>query len=243
VKPIEQKYWDLVAKFKTKLVLDGEIKKLEMKLEQMRLRGMRAARRADDAGPMDIMWERMQPLENRMNLLKWFAKNPKKLPPKELMDTFEELEKEKEESAQYKQKRKEDLSKFPNMVGGTITFKDRGGKKIIAKVLKQLPGKYSNEPKYKTDSGWTVPHGLVLKFTKPTSSDVAKVNSDNQKKKEFMKSMKPGQTAEWESKKLGKTMKGEIIAAGRSKVKINVDGSVWTVPVPLITKVDGKKVK
>ena len=84
---------------------------------------------------------------------------------------------------------------------------------------------------------------FVLKFTKPTSSDVAKVNSDNQKKKEFMKSMKPGQTAEWESKKLGKTMKGEIIAAGRSKVKINVDGSVWTVPVPLITKVDGKKVK
>jgi hypothetical protein len=240
---IEQKYWDLVSKFKTKLDLDGEIKKLEMKLEQMRLQGMRAARRAEDAGPMDIMWERMQPIENRVNLLKWFVKNPKKLPPKDIMDIFASEEKSKEEHNEYKKQRQEKLSKFPSMVGGKISFKDRSGKIIIGTVIKQIPGKYSDEPKYKTDIGWTVPHALVKKFDKPTAAGATKIADELKKKKDLSKSMKSGQSVEWNSIKAGGSKKGEIVSVGRSKIKVQVGLAVWTVPISLITKVDGKNFK
>lgn len=246
-------YEGFIAKL-TKDKAEKRIAALTSKIESMQARGMRAARRAEDAGPMDIMWERIEPLRIEKEMLEWYVKNPKKAPKKELMDQYANSVLDAHRSKQYKAQKKEKLAQFPNLVGWSIQFTARGGRTVTATVLKQLPGKWSDAPRYKAQepgmtATWTVPDSLVTKKIKPKDLDGV-LNTIAQKadaKKKAAAALQPGQEVTWVSKKRGRgLMKGKVVSVGRTgRVKVQVEGMFgnWTVPLTFINTVDGKPFK
>lgn len=246
-------YEGFIAKL-TKEKASKRIEALKAKIESMRNRGMRAARRAEDAGPMDIMWERIQPLEIEQQMLEWYLKNPKKAPAKELMSRYAESVLDTHRSKQYKAAKKEKLAQFPNLIGWTIEFKAKGGRSVSAVVLKQLPGKWSDAPRYKAQepgmaATWTVPDALVTKKTKPKDLDnvLGAIAKKADAKKKAASALQAGQEVSWVSKKRGRgLMQGKVASVGRTgRVKVQVEGQfgTWTVPLSFITSVDGKPFK
>lgn len=249
-------YASFIAKL-TKEKAEKRITALAAKIERMQAQGMRAARRAEDAGPMDIMWERIEPLRIEKEMLEWFVKNPKKTPPKELMAQYADSVLQEHRTNQYKAEREEKAAAFPNLVGWTIEFKARGGRTVTATVLKQLPGKWTAAPRYKAQepgmtSTWTVSDGLVTKKTKPANLNnvldtmTKKADAKSQNKKALAKVLKAsiGGEITWTSARQGGSIRGRITAVGPSKVKATAldSGGDWRIPIDLITHIGGQDI-
>lgn len=153
--------------------------KLDAQIERMNAQGMRAARRAEDAGPMDIMWERVEPLRKQSELYKFAAAHPGKPLTKELAVMFKELQEHESDKAKNVAAKKETAAKYPNVVGHTIEWKNpKTGKTVETVVSKQFMSKFG-APKYKTQiegmgGTWTIPHTKVLKFTVPKNLNKVK---------------------------------------------------------------------
>jgi hypothetical protein len=240
-------YDDWISKF-TKEKAQKQIEKLKAKIEKINAAGMRGARKYEDAGPMDLAWEKAQPLQNQVDLLEFWLKNPKKQPPKEMIAAFNEHQSREQRSKQFKAQRKEAASKFPSLIGKTIQFQSKRGL-IEAVVIKQLPGKWSDKPRYKAQEEgrgtWTVSHDLVLKvIDKGTNANLKKINEAADNKKALAKLLKEsiGGEITWTSSRLNKSVKGRLTAVGPSKVKATAldSGGDWKIPLNLITHVGGQ---
>lgn len=228
---------------------------IEAKVAQMHEAGSRAARRAQDAGPMDIMWERIQPLEVEKEVLGWFIKNgAKKAPPKELMQRFTDWQSRIARSAEYRAAKVAEADAYPNVVGQTVTFRSKRGT-ITAVVIKQMPGKFSGSgPRYKakdlnSTSVWTVSHGLVKSFTK-TKDGNALVEAVGAQAS-LLKTMKPGAQVTFTSRRIGgKAVTGTLVSTGPARARVNLTGKEntamragnWAIPFTQITHIDGKPI-
>lgn len=191
--------------------------KLKAQIVKMTAQGARAARRAEDAGPMDIMWERMDPIQAEVDLLEFAATNVNKPLPKDLLARFKTMHEHVVGKIDAKVAKQAAASKFPDIVGSTIDWKNpKTGKVVSTTVIKQFMST-RGAPKYKTKiegSGggtWTIPHSMVLKVTTPKNVDkvkaeVQKANAERlASKKEHTASVRT-QNEDW--------IKGQKIAVG-----------------------------
>lgn len=241
-------YWGVVSNLDKAKALKI-IQACENKIARIMNAAMRSARRHEDAGPMDIAHERCEPMQVRLELLQWWLKNPKKAPPKELLERLKYVLEHKQSTMEYKQEKKEAFNKYPNIVGKTITWKSKYGDDKEGTVLKQLPGRWGGGPRYKvrTEEGvWTVPHELVKKFITPKNLDkvLKGLDKDKEKKQQALQSFKAGDIVAWNSKRAHAVMKGKVVKVGRARISALVEGGgVWRIPLSLIISVNGKKLK
>lgn len=154
-------YQDYVAKVGAKAAVIAD---LEAKADRIYARARKRSFKVEDAGPLDIVAEQLDNMRARAEILKWAMNNPKKKPPKDLLERFDAAEKEAEDNAKYKEEKKAKFARFKDRTGEEVTFRGKYGNDITGVVISQRAGKWSGEPKYKvkTDQGtWTVPHVCV----------------------------------------------------------------------------------
>lgn len=241
----------------------ARVVKLEAQLKRMEDQGIRAARRADDAGPMDIMWERMQPIQAELAVMKFAVENVNKPLPKDLLAKFKEMHEHVVGKIDAKAEKQAAASKFPDIVGSTIDWKNpKTGKTVSTVVTKQFMGTHG-QPKYKTQiegsSGtWTIPHSHVLKVTTPKNvdkikADVEKANAERsaakkQNSAEFLKQNEEwikgqkiavGQQAKFLRifKRRGTYHIGTISAIKNGKITLAAGGRQYTVPALSVTPI------
>jgi len=242
-----QKYFDWVGKF-NKGQAKQKIQELELQISKTLAAAERACNRHDDCGPMDMASERLEPVYNKVELLKWYLKNPSKKPPFKLMEVFKEKIESQEENKKERDEARQQFEKFPNLVGKQIYWKSEKnrGEMMNGIVAKQKLGR-DGKPRYKTVSNWTVPHRLVKKVVTPRNQDKILKNLEKEKVKikEKKESFKIGQMVEWNSRKCYDPS-GKIVGIGRTKLKVQTKsqskGQWWNVPIKLVTKVNGKKI-
>lgn len=239
-------YQAWISRF-NKATAQAKILDLQNKVARTMAAAHRSARRHEDAGPLDIAHERVAPHELAIELLKLLVAGKK--PSAAQLADFEKFQNDKDSQKQWRDDRKAAASKHPSLIGWTIFWKGKYGAVDSGVVQKQKPGKWSDTPTYSvvTPQGarWRIPDGLVTKKVKPADLDQVVKGIVRQKDKILKKtaSLIPGQTVEWYSKRNGGGYKsGKVIRAGRTRVKVDVGGLTWTVPMTLVTKVDGKKV-
>lgn len=241
----------------------ARVVKLEAQIAKMTAQGMRAARRADDAGPMDIMWERMQPIQAELAVMKFAVENVNKPLPKDLLPKFKEMQEHAVGKMDAKAEKQAAASKFPDIVGSTIDWKNpKTGKVVSTVVTKQFMGT-RGEPKYKTqiegsNGTWTIPHSHVLKVTTPKNvdkvkADVEKANAERsaakkQSSAEFLKQneewitgqkLAVGQQAKFLRifKRRGTYHIGTISAIKNGKITLTAGGRQYTVPALSVTPI------
>ena len=192
-------------------------------------------RRDWDGSKIEQAQERTRKQQNEIELLQWYLKNPKRKPPREMLDEFKEILSDIEESKQFRLERQKKFEKFENLVGKRIYWQSqRTGQVENGIVIKQKPGKWEGKPRYKTDTGWTVPHELIKNIVTPRKDDTLKKLKKKQE-------VEIGQMIEWNSRK-NADPKGKVISVGRSKAQVQTKAGIWNVPFTLITKIDGRKV-
>ena len=235
-------YTDWIGKFDSTKAKKLSVA-LKAKIDRMWAQGNRSARRHEDAGPLDIMSERIAPLQNKLDLLLFYLKGVDA--PKAVRNEFEQHAKDSESTQAFKQQRLAKFSKYPSLVGKEIHWVSKG-QKYQGIVNKQAPGKWSDEPMYRVQIGtmrWKIPHRMVTKTVTPKGNPLAAQQNQANKAKVAVQAFKPGQKVTWNSKRMGKEVTGSLTKIGRTKVKVDVNGSMWTVPLSLVTKIDGKPFK
>ncbi len=248
-KPVATGYTAWAAKW-TLAKAKTYITALEKKVAAINARGMKAARRAEDAGPMDIAWEQCQPLVLQIELLRWHVAHPTQEPKADLLRRFDEWQGAEARNKEWEDTRMQRAGIFPNIVGKTIQWNSRKAHKVMeAVVMKQLPGtRGSHEPRYKAqvlgETGmWTIPNQLVIKVLETKETAALKEMRQKQDTLAVMfATAKPGQTITWSSRRSG-AGSGVILGTGRTRFKIQLsDGRRGTVPTSIVTSINGKKV-
>jgi hypothetical protein len=221
---------------KSKSDLKSKIDKLEFKINRIMNRAHRASMRYDDAGPLDIAYEKVEPLQHKILLMK-HALSGKGSIPKPVVEAWESLQESKkyqDEDKEERKKRKQEAEtkiikiggkkyNFKDLVNKVVTWsskKNPNGKGIVVKVnlLKE---------RVKLDNGWAVPIRMLKTVKASSGGEKVAVRP-----KELI-----GKKIEWISSKTGETHSGIVISAGSERVKTD---NHWTTPLSLVTKVGSK---
>lgn len=251
-----EQYHHWVSKF-NKGTAKQEIQKLENIINRVMSKAERDSLKYDDSGPIELANEKLELILVKVELLKFYLKYPTGNPPRNLLKDYENVlqskQREKRDRQYMKglgelerkdQKQREQFSKFPSLIGKRIYWKSKKlGKEMFGIVVSQKKG-VDWKPRYKVmlDSGqiWNVPHCLVKSIISPRGESNKVVKKFEEQKQKFKK-FKIGQIVEWKSKKTS-TPKGRIVEIGRTKLRVDKDGVIWTVPFSLVTKINGQKI-
>lgn len=103
---------------------------------------------------MDRISEQIDPLQNQIDLLRFWHDNPTKRPPTKLIEEFNRNLSYKDQVVQRKKERQVTLTKYPSLIGKKITWKSvkNRGQMMSAIVIKQTLGR-DDKPRYKCDNG------------------------------------------------------------------------------------------
>ncbi len=209
------------------------INKLHSKIERAMAAAHRRAYRVEDSGPVDQASERMQPLQTIIMALEWFKINGASEPTGALKTALSEFRLGHDRASSGVDRTTGDA--FPDLVGKTITFRNKQKVLMTSVVVSQRLRRKSGEMAYKTANGWKIPHRLILSI-----AETPKTMEKALDLREMMVRNSFGKTISWRSRRLG-TPEGRVTNVGRTKVTVEVPGSrgVWRVPFSIITKVDG----
>lgn len=252
VRPSEAPYFNWLGGI-TKEKAQARVNKLTAQVEKINAVAMRASRRHQDAGPMDMAYDKTFPLNTEIDLLKWHINSPGKPLTTILQKEFDSFVADKQNAEQRKAENKAKAESFASVVGHTIQFMGRprgsyGPQLIEAVVLSQKVGRFG-APVYKAQvpgqtATWSVKHQSVKKFTVPKNHKA--VLAALKDKADLLSStkdaLKIGDTVSFLAR--GVTRPGTIVGKGRLKLRVSETGKglVWVVPVANIKTINGKAV-
>ena len=238
--------------------LKAEIASLQAKIDKRNEAARRREQRAQgnlDGTALDAAYEKNQPSELRIQLIKHYLEHGTKPLPKELKEEVERRQAEIASHNEYKQEKQQEKEKHAHLVGKVITWKSRKnfGKEMSGRVVSLKVGKHGSVIA-KTDTGWRVPVSMIEKSKEPPKDE---------KTKELVQAKDLiGQTVSWKTKyrpnsfRSLRGMRGVKIqrsappgfdpATGMASGKVeSAKGSKvvvgnWRIPLPLIQKLNGK---
>jgi hypothetical protein len=197
-----------------------------------------------------------EPLEIEKEMLQHFIGHGKKDPPADLKKKIDNLNEQKKQHAEWKDKHKEELEEHKHFEGKTITWKHQG-QEMSGRVIKVKMGK-RGYPMAVTDTGWRIPISHIEKEKKPAKEEAVKtlVKADDliDKTVSWKTKYRPQQFRMRNMRHPGRLLRiqkspppGFDLSTGTANGKVTgTQGSrvivgTWRIPLSLIKKVDGKE--
>jgi len=224
----DQLYDDLKSTPPNKL--QRKIEQLKKKQESIYRRGMRASRRYEDAGPLDIAREKMDDLQEEIDVME--AALTGRPADEEIYRKLGRIQHRKQWADKIEKQFMGDPADAEKYLGKKVFWTSRktGREESGRAISISYRGR---TPRVKTDTGWSVPVAMI------TRSEEA--SAEEQRKVRVSPRSLIGKQITWKSGRktlrLGQPTSGRVVRAGPSKVKTD---NGWSIPLGLIETADGQ---